>query len=118
MKSALTALFYFTEIMDSYNSLAKLYDKFSFDTEAKDWAGYICELLKRRGVTKGCRVLDAGCGTGKITVQLYKAGYNVTALDNSAQMLEVAARRFASAGAGIQIAQLRFVPGSVASPVA
>ena len=66
--------FFLYKFMDSYTSLAKLYDGFSFDADARDWAGYICELLKTGEVKKGGRILDAGCGTGKITLEIYKAG--------------------------------------------
>lgn len=89
--------------MDKYISLAKLYDGFSFDADSKDWADYIVALLKQKNIEQGANILDVGCGTGKTTLQLYKAGYNLIALDSSPNMLEVAAQRFADAGAKVQI---------------
>lgn len=89
--------------MDKYKSLAKLYDSFSFDLSANKWAEYINELLYENGIKKGARILDIGCGTGSISLELYKKGYNIVALDISSDMLEVASQRFAYAGARIQI---------------
>lgn len=89
--------------MNKYTSLAKLYDSFSLDLSANKWAEYIDALLKESGIKKGMRILDIGCGTGNVSLELYKKGYNLIALDNSSDMLEVAAQRFAKAGAKIQI---------------
>jgi ubiquinone/menaquinone biosynthesis C-methylase UbiE len=89
--------------MNKYTSLAKLYDSFSFDISAKEWAGYIDTLLKKRSVSTTAQMMDAACGTGSITLELYKLGYNIMALDISSEMLEVASKRFAEAGAGIRI---------------
>ena len=41
-------------------------------------------------VPPGSRVLDAGCGTGRVAVELARRGYEVTGLDGDASMLEVA----------------------------
>ncbi len=89
--------------MDKYTSLAKLYDSFSLDAPAKEWAEYIDALLNNNGAKRGASLLDIACGTGMITLELCKKGYRITALDNSPDMLEVAAVRFAEAGAKIQI---------------
>lgn len=39
------------------------------------------------------RVLDAGCGTGRVAVELARRGYQVTGVDLDASMLAVARRR-------------------------
>jgi SAM-dependent methyltransferase len=52
-----------------------------------------------RELAPGCRVLDLGCGTGRLTRELLARGFAVTAVDNSEDMLaEVPedARRIAS----------------------
>jgi SAM-dependent methyltransferase len=52
-----------------------------------------------RELAPGCRVLDLGCGTGRLTRELLARGFAVTAVDNSEDMLaEVpqGARRIAS----------------------
>jgi 2-polyprenyl-3-methyl-5-hydroxy-6-metoxy-1,4-benzoquinol methylase len=43
-------------------------------------------------VPPGARVLDAGCGTGRVAVELARRGYDVVGVDNDASMLEVARR--------------------------
>ena len=46
----------------------------------------------------GARVLEVGCGTGAVTGRLVQRGARVTALDQSAGMLEQARRRLAALG--------------------
>ena len=41
----------------------------------------------------GARVLDAGCGTGQISVELAKRGASVLGVDISASLIHVAKRR-------------------------
>jgi SAM-dependent methyltransferase len=43
-------------------------------------------------VPPGARVLDAGCGTGRVAVELARRGYDVVGVDNDASMLAVARR--------------------------
>ena len=50
-------------------------------------ARYVDALLPRNG-----RVLDAGCGTGRVAVELAARGHRVTGVDSDASMLEVARR--------------------------
>ena len=48
-------------------------------------AAYVAAL-----VTPGSRVLDAGCGTGRVAVELARRGYDVVGVDNDDSMLSVA----------------------------
>ena len=48
-------------------------------------AAYVAALLPA-----GARVLDAGCGTGRVAVELARRGYQVTGADNDTSMLAVA----------------------------
>ena len=43
-------------------------------------------------VPPGARVLDAGCGTGRVAVELARRGHDVAGADNDVSMLEVARR--------------------------
>jgi SAM-dependent methyltransferase len=43
-------------------------------------------------VPAGARVLDAGCGTGRVAVELARRGRDVAGVDNDASMLDVARR--------------------------
>jgi ubiquinone/menaquinone biosynthesis C-methylase UbiE len=47
-------------------------------------------FLALAGETPGARVLDLGCGTGRLTVGLASAGHVVTGIDPAAAMLAVA----------------------------
>lgn len=48
----------------------------------------------------GRKVLDLGCGVGRMTVPLVAAGAEVTAFDNSQKMLDLCAQNLEAAGAG------------------
>ncbi|MGB8652659.1 MAG: class I SAM-dependent methyltransferase [Mycobacteriales bacterium] len=50
-------------------------------------AAYVDTLLPR-----GAAVLDAGCGTGRVAVELARRGHDVVGVDNDASMLAVAQR--------------------------
>lgn len=45
-----------------------------------------------------CRVLDLGCGTGRVAIPLSKLGHHVTAIDLSEEMLRVAGAKATAAG--------------------
>jgi len=55
-------------------------------------------------VEAGQRALDVGCGTGALALRLARRGARVKAIDVSAEMLELAARRVRDAGLGDRIA--------------
>lgn len=46
------------------------------------------------GKVKGKKVLDAGCGTGRLVPELVQMGADITCLDVSAEMLEVLRRKY------------------------
>ena len=50
-------------------------------------ASFVADL-----VAPGARVLDAGCGTGRVAVELARRGYEVVGADNDVSMLQVARR--------------------------
>ncbi len=54
------------------------------------------------------RVLDAGCGSGRLTVALAEAGAAVTGVDTNAEQLEVAARRASAAGVALEVLEADF----------
>ena len=51
---------------------------------------FFMELLKS---TESKTIADLGCGTGRITVEMAKAGYRVTAIDPNAEALEYAKQK-------------------------
>ena len=60
------------------------------------------ELARQAAIQPGERALDVCCGTGDIALALRRAGAEVTGLDFSSAMLEIARRRAAEAGAAVE----------------
>ncbi|HLK47799.1 MAG TPA: methyltransferase domain-containing protein [Bryobacteraceae bacterium] len=52
------------------------------------------DLLQLLAPQAGERILDIGCGTGQLAAEIARAGAHVTAIDNSAAMIEQARRNF------------------------
>jgi SAM-dependent methyltransferase len=71
--------------------------------ERLDPDGFARALLGHLGPLAGARVLDAGCGTGDLTLLLARAGAEVTALDLSAGMAERTAARAQADGVGDRV---------------
>ena len=78
--------------MESYGEFAAVYDRLMDDFDYPAWAEYYMELISRSGV-KVRRMCDCACGTGSMTIQFAKRGINVTGMDISRDMLEIAAVR-------------------------
>jgi len=64
-----------------------------YDSDGGEWFNYIHELFGKAGVPKQARILETGCGTGRITLPMAQAGYDVVALDASEEMLDSAAEK-------------------------
>lgn len=76
---------------NSYHSFARVYDEFMDQTPYEEWGRNIKTFLDKYQVKDGAEILDLGCGTGKMTKVLKGYGYRMTGLDNSQEMLEIAA---------------------------
>ncbi len=70
-------------------------------------AAYVAAL-----VPPGSRVLDAGCGTGRVAIELARRGYDVAGVDSDASMLAVA--RSAAPGLAWSLADLASLSVSAA----
>lgn len=86
--------------MEAYTSFAKVYDVFMDNVPYEEWSRYLIELLYAHGVEDGL-VLELGCGTGNMTERLAKAGYDMIGVDQSEEMLEIAAEKRAESGMDI-----------------
>jgi ubiquinone/menaquinone biosynthesis C-methylase UbiE len=72
----------------NYQHLAMIYDAIMGDLEGvKRYAKMLQDVIN------GQKVLDLACGTGDLTVVLNDLGYQMTGLDISEQMLEVAMKK-------------------------
>lgn len=75
--------------MEAYSSFARVYDLFMDNVPYEEWSKYIIGLLNEYGISEGL-MLDLGCGTGKLTRLLAKAGFDMIGVDNAEEMLEIA----------------------------
>ncbi len=73
----------------TYSTLASHYDDFTEDVNYRKWANYY-ERIWTHAKKVPKTVLDLACGTGSLTVELAKRGYDMTAVDLSEEMLMVA----------------------------
>ena len=73
-----------------YDLLAPFYDAINADIDYVKWADFIEEILKKECVNRPELVLDLGCGTGKMTLELARRGYDMTGIDYSPEMLDIA----------------------------
>lgn len=86
-----------------------------WDPKAEEWAARIGDegddnrryqsdpvLWRLAGDVKGLRVLDAGCGSGYLTLKLAARNAKAVGVDISPRMIEVARRRAASRGARVE----------------
>ena len=73
-----------------YDLLAPFYDAINAEIDYKKWADFIEKILKKECKNRPELVLDLGCGTGKMTLELAKRGYDMTGIDYSPEMLDIA----------------------------
>ena len=78
----------------SFYSDARLYDLVSGAYAAGDFL----EFYRRQVTRYGEPVLELACGSGRLTIPLAEAGFDVTGLDISAEMLELARSKAAERG--------------------
>ena len=86
--------------MEAYSGFAKVYDLFMDNIPYEEWTDYVKELFAEEGITEGI-LLDLGCGTGSVTENLAKAGFDMIGIDNSEEMLEIAMEKRAESGLDI-----------------
>lgn len=81
-----------------YDLLAPFYDSINSDIDYALWADFLEKIIKRDCHGTPELLLDLGCGTGKMTLELAKRGYDMTGVDLSPEMLNVARERAESEG--------------------
>ncbi len=81
---------------------ADQYDKEPFTQGTEKEIEFLVEQLQ---LSKGARILDVGCGTGRHSVGLAQHGFSVTGVDLSEEMLEKARTRAAEAKTNVEFIQ-------------
>lgn len=83
--------------MEIYSELAPFYDLLMSHVNFKGITDFYIKLAKMHN-WNGSRILDLACGTGNITLELFRQGYSVTGIDLSQEMLTMAEEKIRSAG--------------------
>jgi ubiquinone/menaquinone biosynthesis C-methylase UbiE len=75
-----------------FSKLAKVYDLIFDEIEYDEWTEFTLETLRSLGQTlkPGASVLDLACGTGSSSLPYLRRGFQVSGVDLSSDMLEVA----------------------------
>jgi SAM-dependent methyltransferase len=81
-----------------YEVLATLYDGAGWGDFAESMADRVLALAAEHGLSEIHHIVDVACGTGVAAAKFAAAGYRVTGVDRSPQMLAQARRRIAEAG--------------------
>ena len=94
-----------------YADFSKVYDELMQEIDYGAWGDYLFRITLNaaRPIKK---VLEFGCGTGNITLELAKKGFEVTAVDLSEEMLTVADEKADAAGLPV-----RFSKGATFPPM-
>ncbi len=86
-----------------YASMARFYDRLNAGLDYREWALFADRMIKEHSDIPCELILDAACGTGSMTLELARLGYDMTGVDLSPDMLSVARGRSAEAGFGEKI---------------
>ncbi len=84
----------------SYSFFSGYYDGLTENVGYKERSDYLAELCRRHGHQWGT-TLDLACGTGSLTLELYKRGIDIFGADASADMLAEAQQKAYENGAEI-----------------
>ncbi|MBL1230833.1 class I SAM-dependent methyltransferase [Enterococcus sp. BWB1-3] len=85
----------------TYKTFAFVYDEVMDEALYEQWLAFSMRHLPKQ--TK--RILELACGTGRLAVDFAEAGFEVTALDLSEEMLAIASKRSNEKDMDIQFVQ-------------
>lgn len=86
--------------MAGYSVFSEFYDLLTANAEYSKRAEYFLNLLNKYESNPGL-TLDLACGTGSLTLELFRRGVDVYGVDASVDMLSVAKEKAVDAGADI-----------------
>lgn len=85
-----------------YGVFARHYDSLTANIDYVGRAAYFNEIIMRFKTTNGGILLDLACGTGSISEEMAKLGYDVIGVDYSDEMLGIALDKKFEIGLNIQ----------------
>jgi len=74
----------------NFDAIASVYDNINSDIDYSKWADFIENCFGKYMHQKPSLVLDLACGTGRMTFELQKRGYDMIGVDASEDMLAIA----------------------------
>ena len=86
----------------AYEIFANVYDQLMDDDLFKKWFSYTEKYVPHPKAS----ILELGCGNGQLGILLKQAGYDITGLDLSAEMLSLAKQRQEEAGVSFPLFQV------------
>lgn len=93
-----------------YEDFASIYDELMKEVDYKEWADYLFRITLNSPKPIQS-ILEFGCGTGNITCELAKKGFDMTAVDLSENMLTVADEKADAMG----LKNIRFFMGDMSN---
>lgn len=100
-----------------YTAFARVYDALMDGVDYISWAAHYTYLMQACGIAPGSRVVECACGTGSLTLPLARAGYRMTGVDLSADMLAVAMEKARAAGVAVPFVRQDMQKLAVPRPV-
>lgn len=88
--------------MSGYSVFARYYDQLTANIDYRRRAEYFHDIISRFKTTRDSILLDLACGTGSISEEMARLGYDVIGVDNSDEMLGMAIEKKFDSGANIQ----------------
>lgn len=86
--------------MSSYEAFATVYDELTDDISYPGRAAYFDKLVELHGGKRGI-LLDLACGTGSLSEEFARLGYDVIGVDSSEEMLAAAMIKRVESGSDI-----------------
>ena len=83
-----------------YTGFAEIYDELMTDVDYDAWADFYCTMMEGFGI-RGGKLAECACGTGGLTLPLFRHGFHVTGVDLSQDMLWRAAQKARAQGMAI-----------------
>lgn len=78
---------------DGYGAISSVYDKINSQIDYSAWADFFERCFDKYLPQRPELVLDLACGTGSMTLELARRGYNMIGVDGSSDMLNIAYER-------------------------